>query len=103
MEPWQIVTSVADGVGTGVFVMFMALGKIVPRSTVLDYRHQFVERLQAQEKAHEVALKQSHDERDYWRALANRLDEQLDALTPAISATHHLVESMPTAQQVAGT
>lgn len=84
MDNWQIVASLADGVGTGLFVVMMALGRIIPRSTLLDQRHQY--------ERETSALRADRDE---WRDVARRLDRQLDDIVPALRATQHLVDSLP--------
>ena len=84
MDTWQIVASLADGVGTGLFVVLVALGGVIPPPTLRPRPHQ--------QGGETPAL---GADVGGWRDPARRLDRQLDEIVPALRATQHLVDSLP--------
>lgn len=77
MDSWQIVASLADWVGTALFVVLIALGKLIPRSTVERSYRQYEERIEDA------------------KSVAKQASAQVESAMESMRLVAHVVEALP--------
>ena len=77
MTSWQIVASLADGVGTALFVVLIAFGKLIPRATVERSYRQYEARIEDA------------------KAIAQQASAQVESVMESMRLVAHVVETLP--------
>lgn len=77
MDSWHIVASLADGVGTALFVVLIALGKLIPRSTV--------------ERSYSLYEERIEDA----KSVAKQASSQVDSVMESMRLVAHVTEALP--------
>lgn len=77
MNSIQIVASLADGVGTALFVVLIAFGKLIPRATAERSYRQYEARIEDA------------------KAIAQQASAQVESVMESMRLVAHVVETLP--------